>query len=406
MQLLERFLKYVAIDTRSDEDAAVYPSTAEQRVLLEMLAGEMRAMGIADVEIDAYGYATGTVTATAGCENEPTIGFLAHVDTSPDVSGAGVKPQILENYDGGDIILGVSGLTLSPRDFPKMAALKGHTLVTTDGTTLLGADDKAGVAIIMTAAEHLLSHPDIPHGRIRIAFTPDEEVGRGVDHFDVERFGARFAYTVDGGAEGSLEYENFNAASAHVEFRGQNFHPGYARGRMVNALRLAHRFDDMLPSAERPETVDGRDGFFHLTSLCGDVEAAAADYLLRDFTREGLERRKQALRNAAAALGPEAVSLDIRDSYYNMIEVMNEHPEIIERAMRAMRAAGVEPVVEPIRGGTDGARLSFMGLPCPNLFTGGANFHSVREYCSLDTMRRAVQTVVNIATTPGFYTEY
>ncbi len=397
MPLLERFLEYVAIDTQSDDRRSDFPSTAGQVALLDILAGQMRALGLADIEIDAHGYAMGTIPATQGFENAPTIGLLAHVDTSPDVSGAGVKPQVVENYIGKDISLGISGLTLSSRDYPELKRLEGHTIITTDGTTLLGADNKAGVAIIMTVAEHLISHPEVPHGRIRIAFTPDEEIGRGVDHFDVEKFGARYAYTIDGGAEGGLECENFNAAAAHIDFRGRNIHPGYALGKMTNALRMAARFDSLLPADERPETTSDRQGFFHLTSMCGTVEAATADYLLRDVTREGPKRRKKMLCDAVEAIDPKAVSVEISDSYSNMREILEQHPLVVEYALEAIRATGVEPVLEPIRGGTDGARLSFMGLPCPNLFTGGANFHSVYEYCSLDSMHRAVQTIINLA---------
>jgi tripeptide aminopeptidase len=392
MPLLERFLHYVAIDTQSDHAAKSFPSTPAQVDFARVLAAELRDLGLADAAVDAHGYVMATIPATEGHENEPAIGFIAHMDTSPDVSGANVRSRVVENYDGGDIPLGA--LTLSPRDFPELAKLRGHTLVTTDGTTLLGADDKAGIAIIMTAAEHLISHPEIPHGPIRIAFTPDEEVGRGTEFFDVARFGAQFAYTVDGGAEGELEYENFNAAAAHVEFRGRNFHPGYALGKMVNALHLAQKFDAMLPADERPEATSGREGFYHLTTLGGTVEAAEADYILRDFEREGLEKRKQTMRDAAATVGAE---IDIKDNYRNMREVLDRHPQVVRRALDAMREVGVEPIVRPIRGGTDGAQLSFMGLPCPNIFTGGANFHSVWEYCSLDSMARAVQVVVALA---------
>ncbi len=392
--LLERFLRYVAVDTQSDHRAKSFPSTPAQMAFAHALAGEMRGLGMSDAEVDAHGYVMATIPATDGCEGMPTIGFIAHLDTSPDVSGANIRPQVVENYGGDDIALG--SLALSPRDFPELSELKGHTLVTTDGTTLLGSDDKAGIAIIMTAAEYLISHQEVAHGPIRIAFTPDEEVGRGTEFFDVEHFGAQYAYTVDGGSEGELEYENFNAAAAHVKFRGHNFHPGYALGKMVNALHLAHDFDAMLPATERPETTSGREGFYHLTALNGTVEAAAAEYLLRDFTREGLEKRKQTMREAAAAVGAE---IEISDTYRNMREVIDRYPQVVERAIMAMREVGVKPIVRPIRGGTDGAQLSFMGLPCPNIFTGGGNFHSVWEYCSLDSMARAVQVVVALVRT-------
>jgi tripeptide aminopeptidase len=401
MTLLDRFLRYVAVDTQSDEDATAHPSTAGQSALARMLAHEMREMGLADVEVDANGYLTATLPATEGRENEEVIGFLAHLDTSPDMSGVGVRPQVVTDYDGGDIALGDSGLLLSPREFPELLKLRGHTLITTDGTTLLGADDKAGVAEIMTAAEWLIAHPEVPHGTVRIAFTPDEEVGRGADLFDVGRFGARYAYTVDGGEEGELQYENFNAALATLTLRGRNIHPGEAFGKMVNALRLAAEFDAMLPACERPETTSGREGFYHLTSLTGTVDGARADYLLRDFEGGGLERRKRAVESAAAAIcgryGAGAATVTVRDQYRNMLQVVERHPEVVARAERAMRRAGVVPIVRPIRGGTDGARLSFMGLPCPNIFTGGANYHGRYEYCSLHSMQRAVEVIVGIA---------
>lgn len=390
--LLERFLRYVAVDTQSCHGAEKFPSTAKQMAFARALAAEMRAIGMGDAEADEHGYVMASIPATRGHENLPAIGFIAHIDTSPDVSAANVKPQIIENYNGGDIPVGA--LALSSRDFPELTKLVGHTIITTDGTTLLGADDKAGIAIIMTAAEYIISHSEVPHGLIRIAFTPDEEVGRGTRFFDVAKFGAQYAYTVDGGAEGEIEYENFNAAAAHIDFVGRNFHPGYALGKMVNALHLVQKFDAALPAYERPETTSGREGFYHLTSLSGTVEAAAADYIIRDFTHEGLEKRKQKLREAAAATGAK---IEITDTYRNMREVIDRHPEVVERVLEAMCEVGVEPVVRPIRGGTDGAQLSFMGLPCPNIFTGGANFHSVYEYCSLDSMQRAVQVVVALA---------
>lgn len=393
----------MSIDTQSDPSSESYPSTAKQLTLLNLLAGEMAAMGLSDVRIDRYGYVTATIPATAGMEDRPVIGFIAHVDTSPDMSGAGVNPRIVENYDGGDIILsdGEKPAVLSPREFPELADFKGHTLVTTGGTTLLGADDKAGVAIIMTAAEYLLAHPEIPHGRLRIAFTPDEEVGRGVEFFDVESFGAGFAYTIDGGAPGELEYENFNAAEAKITIRGRNIHPGYAKGKMINALHVAHEFDSQLPAAERPENTDGYEGFYHLTSLCGTVEAAGMQYIIRDHSREKFEQKKAHVEAAACGLnkkyGDGTVVLSLRDQYYNMREKIEPYPEVIEKAKQAMLEAGVTPVVRPIRGGTDGAQLSYRGLPCPNIFTGGMNFHGRYEYCSLDAMQKAVETVVNLA---------
>ncbi len=399
MELKDRFLKYVGFDTQSDEESASYPSTEKQLVLLAHLADEMRAMGMSEVEMDEWGYVMGTVPASPGYEDRPVIGFIAHVDTSPDMSGAGIKPRIIEDYDGGDIRLNDS-LTMSPAEFPELPFFKGHTLVVTDGTTLLGADDKAGVAEIMTAAEYLLSHPEIPHGKIRIGFTPDEEVGRGVDHFDVEKFGAKFAYTVDGGFEGELEYENFNAASAKIAVQGRNIHPGYAKDKMINALLVACELNALLPACQTPEHTEGYEGFYHLTSLNGSVERAEMSYIIRDHDREKFEAKKRFIADAVNFInrryGEQAAALTLKDQYYNMREMVEPHPEVVEKAVEAMRRAGVEPLVRPIRGGTDGARLSFMGLPCPNLFTGGMNFHGKYEYCSLDTMRRSVDTILNL----------
>lgn len=399
MELKDRFLKYVGFDTQSDEESASYPSTEKQLVLLAHLADEMRAMGMSEVEMDEWGYVMGTVPASPGYEDRPVIGFIAHVDTSPDMSGAGIKPRIIEDYDGGDIRLNDS-LTMSPAEFPELPFFKGHTLVVTDGTTLLGADDKAGVAEIMTAAEYLLSHPEIPHGKIRIGFTPDEEVGRGVDHFDVEKFGAKFAYTVDGDFEGELEYENFNAASAKIAVQGRNIHPGYAKDKMINALLVACELNALLPACQTPEHTEGYEGFYHLTSLNGSVERAEMSYIIRDHDREKFEAKKRFIADAVNFInrryGEQAAALTLKDQYYNMREMVEPHPEVVEKAVEAMRRAGVEPLVRPIRGGTDGARLSFMGLPCPNLFTGGMNFHGKYEYCSLDTMRRSVDTILNL----------
>ncbi len=399
---MERFLRYVAIDTRSDPASGARPSTAGQTVLLGVLADELRAMGAADVALDGGGsYLTATIPASPGCGDEPVMGFLAHVDTSPDAPGDAVRPRLTE------------------RD--------GDTIITSDGSTLLGADDKAGVAEIMTAAEILLSGAsgaqlDPPsafrprHGRVRIAFTTDEEIGRGADGFDVAAFGADFAYTVDGGEEGELEWENFNAAEAVVTIRGRSAHPGDARGKMLNALRVAGEFDAALPPDERPETTSGREGFFHLTRLDGDVSHAVMEYIVRDHDRSRFEARKRLLAEIAsrlgekyggvgtptadfgyAELGASLVEVALRDQYYNMREVMERHPEVVERARRAMRAAGVTPIERPIRGGTDGARLSHMGLPCPNIFTGGRDFHSLSESVSLAAMERAVRVIIEIA---------
>lgn len=398
-EILERFLRYVSYDTQSDPTSETYPSTAKQLLLLNHLVEEMAAMGLQDVEIDEHGYAMGTIPASAGCENEPIIGFMSHVDTSPDMSGKDVNPQIVTNYAGGDIRLN-DEYTLSPRDFPELDTLIGHTLITTDGTTLLGADDKGGIAEIMTAADYLMHHPEVKHGKIRIGFTPDEEIGAGVDYFDVKKFGADFAYTMDGGYEGEMEFENFNAASAKIEIAGLNIHPGYAKDKMINALHTACELNAKLPATERPEHTEGYEGFFHLTAINGTVEHAEMEYIIRDHSHEKFEHKKALIAKIVsemnAKFGSERIKLTLKDQYYNMRKMVEPHPEITDRALRAMEEAGVKPIVRPIRGGTDGSRLSYMGLPCPNIFTGGMNFHGRFEYCSLDTMERAVRTIINI----------
>ncbi len=400
MDLKERFLKYVSYDTQSSEESTTYPSTDKQKVLLSELRDEMQALGMTEVTMDRYGYVMGTVPATPGCENAPVVGFIAHVDTSPDMSGKDVKPRIVEDYDGGDIVLN-GHLTMRVADFPELAFFKGHTLIHTDGTTLLGADDKAGVAEIMTAAEYLLTHPEVKHGKIRIGFTPDEEVGRGVDFFDVAAFGADFAYTVDGGMEGELEYENFNAASARIDIQGRNVHPGYAKGKMINAIEVACDLQRMLPEAEKPEHTEGYEGFYHCVGLNGTVEKATISYIIRDHDADRFEQKKVFMWAAVDLLkkkyGDEVLTLTLKDQYFNMRKMVEPHPQVIDKALEAMRMADVVPIVRPIRGGTDGARLSFMGLPCPNLFTGGMNFHGKFEYCSLTTMRKAQQVILNLA---------
>lgn len=400
MELLDRFLKYVAYDTQSDESSDTYPSTEKQKVLLQALKEEMEVLGMTDVTMDKYGYVMGTIPASKGCELAPVIGFIAHVDTAPDMSGANIKPHIIESYDGEDIKLNAA-LTMRVADFPELASFKGHTLIHTDGNTLLGADDKAGVAEIMTAAEYLMAHPEIKHGKIRIGFTPDEEIGRGVDFFDVKAFGADFAYTVDGGMEGELEYENFNAASAKVEIQGRNVHPGYAKNKMINAIEVAGEMLRLLPEQERPEHTEGYEGFFHCVGMNGTVEKAQLSYIIRDHDADRFEKRKLFIWSAVGFLrskyGEEVVNLTIKDQYFNMRKMVEPHPQVIERALKAMEMADVKPLVRPIRGGTDGARLSFMGLPCPNLFTGGMNFHGKFEYCSLTTMQKAQQVILNLA---------
>ena len=400
MELKERFLKYVAINTRSDENSETFPSTAVQWDLLNALVEEMKLLGLEDVTIDKYGYAMGTIPATPGKENAPVIGFLAHVDTAPDMSGENVRPRIIDSYDGQDIVLN-NALTMRVADFPELKRFVGHTLIHTDGTTLLGADDKAGVAEIMTAAEYLMAHPEIEHGKIRIGFTPDEEIGRGVDFFDVKAFGADFAYTMDGGFEGELEYENFNAASAKIAIQGRNVHPGYAKNKMINAIEVACELNNMIPAVERPQFTDGYEGFYHCVGLNGTVENATISYIIRDHDAELFEQKKVWMWDIVGMLnkkyGQGTLTLTLKDQYYNMRKMVEPHPQVIDNALTAMHDAGVEPIVRPIRGGTDGARLSFMGLPCPNIFAGGMNFHGKFEYCSLNSMEKAVQVIINIA---------
>ena len=400
MELKDRFLKYVSFDTQSSEESESFPSTDKQLVLLNYLADEMRALGLQDVVVDKYGYTMGTIPATEGCETAPVIGFIAHVDTSPDMSGKDVKPHIIDEYDGGDIMLNGS-LTMRVADFPELKDFVGHTLIHTDGTTLLGADDKAGCAEIMSAAEYLMAHPEIKHGKIRIGFTPDEEIGRGVDYFDVAAFGADFAYTMDGSSEGELEYENFNAASAVVEVQGRNVHPGYAKNKMINAIQVACELNSLIPTVERPEHTEGYEGFYHCVGFSGTVENAKISYIIRDHCSEKFEQKKVYMWSCVDLLkkkyGDEVLTLTLKDQYYNMRKMVEPHPQVIAKAEQAMRDAGVEPKIKPIRGGTDGARLSFMGLPCPNIFAGGMNFHGKFEYCSLDVMRKAEQVIVNLA---------
>ena len=399
MELKERFLKYVAIDTQSDENSESFPSAAKEWDLLNLLVEEMKALGLEDVAIDKYGYAMGTIPATKGKEGAPVIGFLAHVDTSPDMSGANVRPRIIEEYDGGDIVLNPS-LTMKVSEFPELSRFVGHTLIHTDGTTLLGADDKAGVAEIMTAAEYLMAHPEIEHGKIRIGFTPDEEIGRGVDFFDVQAFGADFAYTMDGGYEGELEYENFNAASAKIAIQGRNVHPGYAKNKMINAIEVACELNSWIPATQRPEYTEGYEGFYHCVGFNGTVEEAQVSYIIRDHDFDKFEAKKVWMWDIVGMLnkkyGEGTLTLTLKDQYYNMRKQVEPHPQVIELAKQAMYEADVVPIVRPIRGGTDGARLSFMGLPCPNIFAGGMNFHGKFEYCSLNSMEKAVRVIINL----------
>ena len=400
MELKDRFLKYVSFDTQSDDNSTTFPSTEKQLVLLNYLADEMRSLGMEDVTVDKYGYAMGTIPASKGYENAPIIGFISHVDTTPDMSGKDIKPHIIEEYDGGDIRLNGS-LTMTVNDFPELALFKGHTIIHTDGTTLLGADDKAGCAEIMTAAEYLMTHPEIKHGKIRLGFTPDEEIGRGVDYFDVKAFGADFAYTMDGSYEGELEYENFNAASAVIEIQGRNVHPGYAKNKMINALQVACELNALIPAQERPEYTDGYEGFYHCVGINGTVESAKISYIIRDHDNEKFEQKKVYMWSCVDLLqkryGAEVLKLTLKDQYYNMRKMVEPHPQIIDKAIEAMKMADVKPIIKPIRGGTDGARLSFMGLPCPNIFAGGMNFHGKFEYCSLQTMQKATNIIINLA---------
>ena len=399
MDLKERFLKYVSYDTQSSEESTTFPSTEKQKVLLAALRDEMEALGMTEVSMDRYGYVMGTVPATPGCENAPVIGFIAHVDTSPDMSGKDVKPRVIEEYDGCDIALN-GQLTMRVADFPELEFFKGHTLIHTDGTTLLGADDKAGVAEIMTAAEYLLAHPEVKHGKIRIGFTPDEEVGHGVDFFDVRAFGADFAYTVDGGMEGELEYENFNAASATVTIHGFSVHPGSAKDAMINASNVAMEFHMALPAMARPETTEGYQGFYHLCQMYGDVTEAKLGYILRDHDIGKLQFKKDNLLHIACYLnckyGPGTVEVEIKDSYRNMLEKIKPHFHLVETARKAITKAGLTPEEIPVRGGTDGAVLSWKGLPCPNLGTGGFTFHGVCECTTVERMDKATEILLNI----------
>lgn len=396
--VIGRFLRYVSFDTRSDENSTTVPSTAKQKVLGAALADELRELGLSDVCFDECGYVYAVLPATSGCEDRPTLGFLAHMDTSPSADGANIKPRTVR-YEGGKLPLG-NGKVLDPAVFPSLERYRGQELIVTDGTTLLGADDKAGVAEIVTAVAHLLSHPEIPHGKIAVAFTPDEEIGAGMDHFSVERFGARFAYTVDGGELGEIEYENFNAAGAVLRVHGVNIHPGSAKNKMKNAVLMANEWVSRLPAAETPAHTEGYEGFYHVTHMEGDENEATVSLIVRDHDMGKFEARKAFLTDLTAyenrVWGEGCFELSLRDSYYNMKEQILPHPELISNAEAAMRAVGVEPVCLPIRGGTDGARLSFMGVPCPNLSTGGVNFHGVYEYIPVASMRKMTDVLVRL----------
>ena len=398
-KILDRFLRYVAVDTKSDPESDTQPSAAKELDLLKMLRDELVAMGV-EATLDEYGYVMASIPSNCG-KDVPAVGFIAHADTAPDAAGADVKPQIIENYDGGEIPLkGVSGLCLRPCDFPEMEMYKGQTLITTDGTTLLGADDKAGIAEIMTAVQYIVENPDFKHGDIKIGFTPDEEIGRGVVKFDVAKFGAKYAYTLDGGQIGELEYENFNAAGATIHIQGRNVHPGTAKGKMKNATLIGMELNSLLPVEQRPEYTEGYEGFYHLISFKGEVETATFSYIIRDHDMDLYEQKKAYIQKCVDFIntkyGVGTATLELKHQYYNMRKEVEPHYHIVEKAMKAMEMEGITPKVQPIRGGTDGANLSFMGLPCPNIFAGGHNFHGKMEYVPLESMEKASKVILNI----------
>lgn len=400
-EIIERFTTYVKLDTQSNENSETCPSTEGQLTLANMLVEELKTIGMEEVTIDENGYVMATLPATTD-KDVPTIGFLAHVDTATDFTGKNVNPQVIETFDGGAIVLNKElGVVLSPEDFPELPQYKGHTLITTDGTTLLGADNKAGIAEIMTAMAYLIKHPEIKHGKIRVAFTPDEEIGRGPHKFDVAAFNAKFAYTIDGGPLGELEYESFNAAGAKLTFKGKNVHPGTAKGKMVNSAKIAMEFHSKLPAEEAPEHTEGYEGFFHLSSINGDVEETKLQYIIRDFHSDSFQARKNLFEKIAGELkekyGEQRVHLELNDQYYNMKDKIEPVKEIVHIAYEAMENLGIKPIVKPIRGGTDGSQLSYMGLPTPNIFTGGENFHGRFEYISVDNMQKSVETMIEIA---------
>lgn len=400
MNIVDRFIKYARIDTQSDENSTQTPSTQKQFNLAKEVEKEALEMGLTDVSLDNNCYLMATLPANTK-KDVPVIGFIAHFDTSPDMSGEKVTPRIVKAYDGKDILLNESsGVVLSPTYFPELLYHVGEDLIVTDGNTLLGADDKAGIAEIMNAMQYLIEHPEIEHGKIRIAFTPDEEIGRGADKFDVAKFGAHWAYTMDGSEVGELEYENFNAASAKIEIQGRNVHPGYAKGKMINALHVANELVAMLPEKERPEHTEGYEGFFHLIGINGTVDEAKVSFIIRDHDRLKFEARKRLMNEVVEGLNKRydnRLTLDMKDQYYNMKEKIEPVMHVIEYAFRAMEAVGVKPNIKPIRGGTDGARLSFMGLPCPNIFAGGMNFHGRYEFLPIPSLRKASEVIVKIA---------
>ena len=400
MTLTERFLKYVTFATTSDDTTGLTPSTPGQMIFANYLVEELKAIGLKDAEVDKNGYVMATLPANSD-EKIPTLGFIAHLDTAPDMTGKHVQPRIVEKYNGNDILLNAEdAIVLSTEQFPELKLYVGQDLIVTNGRTLLGADDKAGIAEIMTAMDYLVKHPEIKHGKVRVAFTPDEEIGQGPHHFDVEKFGADWAYTMDGGEIGELEYENFNAASAKITFKGRNVHPGYAKHKMLNSMRVAHQFATMLPRHETPEHTENYEGFYHLVGMQGDVESSTLTYIIRDHDRARFESRKDEIQHLVnkinAEFGAGTASVELKDQYYNMREKIEPVMHIIDLAFAAMEAAGVKPQVKPIRGGTDGAQLSFKGLPCPNIFAGGHNFHGRYEFVPIQSMEKATEVILNI----------
>ena len=407
MNIIERFLNYTKFDTQSSEESQSVPSTSKQLIFAEYLKKELEAEGFDDVEMDEQGYIYATLPANTK-KKAPTIGFISHYDTSPDCSGANIKARIVENYDGGDIVLS-EGIVSSPKKFPELLQHVGEDLIVTDGTTLLGADDKAGIAEIIQAMCFLRDHKEIEHGKIRVAFNPDEEIGMGAHHFDVEKFGCEWGYTIDGGDLGELEFENFNAASAKIRCKGVSVHPGYAKGKMVNANRLAVEFASLLPADETPEETEGYEGFYHLLGIQSGIEQATLSYIIRDHDRDRFEDRKAFIKKCVAQMqekyGEDAVTADVRDQYYNMKEKIDPQMHVIDIVLHAMQDSGVAPKVKPIRGGTDGAQLSFKGLPCPNIFAGGVNFHGPYEFVSIQVMQKVVDVIVRICELTASYNE-
>ncbi|MFW6275615.1 MAG: peptidase T [bacterium] len=399
-QLLDRFLKYISIDSQADPESNTFPSTQKQFDMANLLAEELKEMGLKDAHVDENCYVMATLPSNMNGD-VPVVGFLAHVDTAPDLPGKNIQPRIIENYDGKDIFLNPQkNIIMQVNDFPELKKYKGQTIITTDGTTLLGADDKAGVAEIMTAIDHLIRNPDIKHGTIKVAFTPDEEIGKGVDHFDVNKFGAQYAYTLDGGEIGELEYENFNAAYAKISIQGRNVHPGMSKNKMLNSIIIGSEFNDLLPVFDRPEFTENYEGFFHLIKFNGTVEKSFLHYIIRDHDKHKFEDRKNMIHDVADFMnkkhGPKTIEVDIKDQYYNMKEKVEPVYHIVEIAKQAMESCDVKPLIKPIRGGTDGARLSYMGLPCPNLFAGGHNFHGKYEFIPLESMEKATKVILEI----------